>query len=185
MICVLYPEKVMKRLFFAAIVTIFLFGFRSVERSVEVKPLDWFKEEFLTRINTIRQKGCNCGAVYYPPAGPVTWNTELETAAYWHAKDMSAKKYFSHVSADGRKLRERLQAVGYSFDGLRSWTIGENIAQGQRSIKEVTNAWFKSEGHCKNLMNPAFREVGVATVGNYYWVQDFGGREPLKSQASK
>jgi uncharacterized protein YkwD len=38
--------------------------------------------------------------------------------------------------------------------------------------------WFKSEGHCHNLMNPAFKEVGIVQY-NDYWVQDFGGRESL------
>jgi hypothetical protein len=42
----------------------------------------------------------------------------------------------------------------------------------------VQNGWFKSVGHCKNLMNPDFREVGVAEYQTY-WAQDFGGREPF------
>lgn len=176
-------DKIMKRIVWGTVTIILLMSCAASEPTVKTAPLDWFKQEFLTRINSVRQKGCNCGKIYYPPAPPVVWNTELETAAYWHAKDLSAKKYFSHVSQDGRVLRDRVTAVGYSLTGIKSYTIGENIAQGQRSIKEVSDAWQKSEGHCKNLMNPAFREVGVATVGNYYWVQDFGGREPFQPQA--
>ncbi|WP_202406018.1 CAP domain-containing protein [Hufsiella ginkgonis] len=138
-----------------------------------------FKYEVLGRINTMRAKGCNCGGTYMPPADPVVWNDNLAISAYAHARDMAANRYFSHYSLDGRKLRDRTFAAGYAVTGYKSWTIGENIAQGQRSIREVTNDWFNSPGHCKNLMNPDFREVGVA-VENLYWVQDFGGRVPFK-----
>jgi uncharacterized protein YkwD len=167
----------MKKLLWGAALILMFMGCAMKNPVVKTESLDWFKQEFLTRINSVRQKGCSCGKIYYPPAPPVVWNTELETAAYWHAKDMSSKKYFSHTSQDGRVLRDRVSAVGYSLTGIKSYSIGENIALGQRSIKEVVNDWLKSEEHCKNLMNPTFKEVGVATVGNYYWVQDFGGRE--------
>jgi hypothetical protein len=49
------------------------------------------------------------------------------------------------------------------------------------SINEVMNGWIKSPGHCKNLMNPQFKEVGVAE-DHTYWVQDFGGRESFSPQ---
>ncbi len=174
----------MKRFFGAVAAFIMLTGFSVENPMAKTERLDWFKEEFLSRINGLRQRGCNCGKLYMPPVGPVSWNTELETAAYWHAKDMVEKKYFSHVSLDGRKLMDRVSATGYSTSGYKSYSIGENIAQGQRSIKEVMDAWVKSEAHCKNLMAPAFKDMGVAIVGNYYWVQDFGGREPFKTQAA-
>ena len=51
---------------------------------------------------------------------------------------------------------------------------------GQPTAQAVVDGWLKSEGHCRNIMNPSFRELGVgyATGGSYgkYWVQNFGAR---------
>ena len=143
-----------------------------------------FKKEFLYRINLTRQSGCNCGVKYYPPAPPLTWNDKLEDAAEGHAKDMARKDYFSHTSKDGRSMEDRILSAGYTYKGFKSFAIGENIAAGQQSIAEVMDGWFKSEGHCKNLMNPSFKEVGVAMYKTY-WVQDFGGRESFSPQQQK
>jgi uncharacterized protein YkwD len=140
-----------------------------------------FKENFLALINKTRAKGCNCGNAWYPPAPPLIWNNDLEEAAKGHAKDMARQNYFSHESKDGRTMNTRIVTAGYIFKGWKRFMIGENIAFGQTSIPEVMAGWFKSEGHCKNLMNAGFKEVGVAEQ-NKYWVQDFGGREPFSNE---
>jgi uncharacterized protein YkwD len=140
-----------------------------------------FKDEFLTRINQIRHKGCNCGHLFMPPAAPLSWNTDLEYAARGHALDMSERNYFSHTSKSGWSMSDRAIAAGYGYKGFKSYAVGENIARGQMSIAEVMNGWLHSEGHCRNLMNPAFKEVGVAQIDNY-WVQDFGGREAFSAR---
>ncbi len=134
-----------------------------------------FKAEFLARINEVRAKGCRCGDTDRPPVPPLVWNDWLARAAYFHADDQYQNHYFSHQSKNGNKLKDRLLQAGYNLTAYRTYTIGENIAFGQKSIKEVTNDWFKSEHHCDNLMSAKFKEVGVSRVG-YYWVQDFGGR---------
>ncbi len=143
-----------------------------------------FKSEFLNTINKTRTKGCNCGDTYFPPAPALTWNDKLFNAATGHAKDMSKRNYFSHTSKDGRSMQDRIIAGGYTYKGFKSFAIGENIAQGQQSIAEVMDGWFKSEGHCKNLMNPDFKEIGVAEYKDY-WVQDFGGRASFSAEQQK
>ncbi|WP_207428674.1 CAP domain-containing protein [Pedobacter sp. SYSU D00535] len=137
-----------------------------------------FQEEFLSRINRLREKGCNCGNTYMPPAPPLVWNTQLELAALAHAQDMNRNKYFDHKSKDGRTIKDRITGAGYTPTGYRAFIIGENIAWGQRSIKEVMDGWIGSPAHCRNLMKPDFKEVGIAFY-NSYWVQDFGGRYPF------
>jgi uncharacterized protein YkwD len=134
-----------------------------------------FKKAFLDRINDLRQRGCNCGDTYMPPVGAIKWNDELTAAAKEHTIDMSRRHYFSHESLDGRDLRARVTKAGYTYKGYHRWAVGENIAQGQRNIDEVMDGWIKSEGHCKNLMNAQFKEIGIYEY-NYYWTQDFGGR---------
>ncbi|MDB5116347.1 MAG: hypothetical protein JWQ79_1839 [Mucilaginibacter sp.] len=143
-----------------------------------------FKQEFLDRINRMRRKGCMCGLTRMQPAKPLIWNSLLESAALGHAQDMAANNYFSHNSKDGRTTLNRIENIGYTHNGYKSFTVGENIAQGQQSIAEVIDGWFKSEGHCRNLMNPDFKEVGVAVYNNY-WVQDFGGREEFSAEVKQ
>jgi uncharacterized protein YkwD len=164
--------------------TIFLLSILFVFSATFPQSNGQFESEFLYRINLTRQKGCNCGNTYMPPAPPLTWNNKLEDAAAGHAKDMARHNYFNHKSQDGRSMENRIVSAGYTFKGFKSFAIGENIAAGQTSIAEVMDGWFKSEGHCKNLMNPDFKEVGVAQYKNY-WVQDFGGRESFSAEQQK
>lgn len=35
------------------------------------------------------------------------------------------------------------------------------------------NGWLTSQGHCANIMNSSFAEMGIGRVENY-WTQDFG-----------
>ncbi|NNU34042.1 CAP domain-containing protein [Mucilaginibacter sp. S1162] len=143
-----------------------------------------FKKQFLESINRIRQRGCNCGTTYMPPVPPITWNDELEKAAKGHAVEIAKKHFFSHISKDGRTAMTRAENAGYNHKGFRSFTVGENIAQGQPTIDIVMAGWFKSEPHCMNLMNPDFKEVGV-WVDDTYWVQDFGGREEFSTEMQR
>ncbi len=153
---------------------------KTVEKNSLVEVVD-FQKEFLKQLNKLRAEGCKCGDKYMPPAPPLSWNVQLQLAALGHAQDMARNKYFSHVSKSGTKIKDRITASGYTPNGFQSFTIGENIAFNQRSIKEVMKGWKESPSHCKNLMSPAFIEVGIA-MQNYYWVQDFGGRIPFKKR---
>lgn len=128
------------------------------------------KTLMLQLVNDVRKKGCQCGDTWYPPASAVTWNDLLEKAATKHSRDMFEHKYFSHASGDGTKAGARIEAVGYRWK-----TYGENIAMGYISEKEVVNGWVSSPGHCKNLMNSSYKEMGVANVGNY-WTQEFAAK---------
>lgn len=143
-----------------------------------------FKDEVLNRINSIRTHGCNCGRIFMPPVAPVVWNNQLAMAAAKHAQDMASQHYFSHESKNGDHIRNRFEKSGYGTAGFQRYIIGENIAQGQQSIEQVNQELFRSEDHCKNLMNADFKEIGVY-VYNYYWVEDFGGRYPFDSDRNQ
>jgi uncharacterized protein YkwD len=172
----------MKQLILGCILTFVLLF--PVKLFSQQKANQQFKEEFLDRINRTREQGCNCGTSYMRPVAPLVWNDQLESAALGHSRDMAKHKYFSHTSRNGRTAAERVMAAGYGYKGYKSYTIGENIAVGQQSIAEVMTGWFKSEEHCKNLMNPDFKEVGAAQYNNY-WVQDFGGREAFSAEQQR
>jgi uncharacterized protein YkwD len=126
------------------------------------------KAVVLQLVNDARKKGCSCGKIYYPPVPALTWNNQLEKAAYSHSTDMFRNKYFSHTGSDGSGTGERITNAGYSWR-----YYGENIAQGYPTEKEVVAGWLSSPGHCANIMNKNYKEMAVARVGDY-WTQDFG-----------
>jgi uncharacterized protein YkwD len=89
---------------------------------------------------------------------------------------MAQKHYFNHKQPDGSLPADRATAAGY-----RWVRVGENIASGQRSVEEAVASWLDSPGHCANIMNPTFTEMGAAYAINPqnrnrtpYWTQVFG-----------
>ena len=122
--------------------------------------------------NEARARGASCGGEAFPPADPLSFNQQLEDAAQAHAEDMARRGYFEHDTPDGVTPFDRMRAAGYQ-GGL----MGENIAQGYRDAESVVQGWIDSPGHCRNLMNADFDELGVGYYpeGNQ-WVQNFGAR---------
>ncbi|HEV8508703.1 MAG TPA: CAP domain-containing protein [Chitinophagaceae bacterium] len=128
------------------------------------------KATLLQLVNDVRKKGCTCGTTAMPPVTTIAWNDQLAKAAYDHSVDMNAHDYFSHDGLDGSNPGKRITAAGYHWS---SW--GENIAQGYSTEQIVMNAWLGSEGHCMNIMNGGFKDMGAGRDGNY-WTQDFGSK---------
>ena len=128
------------------------------------------KDVLLQLVNDARAKGCTCGATIMPAVSPLVWNDQLAKAAYDHSVDMHTNNYFSHTGLDGSDPGQRITAAGYSWE---SW--GENIAEGFTTEQAVMNAWLGSEGHCKNIMDAGFKDIGAGREGNY-WTQDFGSK---------
>lgn len=126
------------------------------------------KTVMLSLVNEARAQGCKCGTTSMPPVPALTWNDLLAKAAYNHSKDMKRNNYFSHTNMEGKSPGDRMNAVGYNWKAY-----GENIAQGQTTEQIVMDSWLQSEGHCKNIMNKNFKDIGVGRSGNY-WTQVFG-----------
>lgn len=124
----------------------------------------------LKMVNDLRAAGCTCGTTPMPPVGALKWNDVLASSALSHSKDMNATGKLDHNSSDGTSFSARITAAGYIWQ-----TVGENIAWGQTSEQQVFNGWLNSEGHCKNMMNGAFKDFGAAKDG-VYWTQDFGAQ---------
>ena len=112
-------------------------------------------------------------------APPLTLDPRLGEAAQRHAEDMLRRSYYDHDSPEGLRPRDRIAQAGYP-----AALVAENIARGLTSVDEAMNAWMQSRGHRSNLLNPAFREMGIgcavghSAVGSIgdtvLWVQDFG-----------
>ncbi|MBU6956986.1 CAP domain-containing protein [Pseudomonas sp. CVAP len=152
-------------------------------RIVLARPLlvsrlgDWQAEgqKLLEMINSARKQTRQCGAQSFAATQPLAWNTMLATAAQTHTQAMANQNFFDHKDRDGRTPGDRAELAGYAGQ-----QIGENIAAGQDTVRKVIDGWLASPGHCANLMNPQFRELGAAYAvdpksdAGIYWTAMFG-----------
>jgi len=125
-------------------------------------------------VNQARSKSRRCGSERFASAPPLNVSRKLSDAAADHARDMARKKFFEHQGTDGSQPRDRVRRAGYA-----SRLTGENIAFGPESAEEVVAGWLDSPGHCANIMDPRFADIGIGLAsgrkrGHIYWVQDFG-----------
>jgi len=128
------------------------------------------EDTMLKSVNEYRRSGCKCGRKRMKAVPPLTWNDKLEKAALQHARDMAANGFFSHKGSDKSIVSTRSSAQGYQWR-----YIGENIAKGPSTVREVVDGWQNSPSHCENMMDPNYRDMGAAKVGDV-WVQVFGQR---------
>ncbi len=129
------------------------------------------KAEIMDEINKARVSGCNCGDERMPPAGKLEWNEQLEKAAAKHAVDMYDHDNLDHKGTDGSDLGDRISATGYAWS-----MVGENISWGFTEAGDVVRGWIESSGHCKNMMNPTFTEMGAARKGEYWVLELAAGK---------
>jgi uncharacterized protein YkwD len=148
------------------------------------------KQEYIEAINAKRAKEQDCGKKGKKPKAPaLKWSDALYRAAYEHSQDLAKSNTFAHEGSGtasdwtavvlelgrGSTFKERSENNGY--EGWKS--LGENVAKGQRTVDEVISSWMGSPGHCANIMNPDFTEVGMAQYekeGTVYWTQNFGAK---------
>ncbi len=127
-----------------------------------------FAPELVRVLELINQERVSRGLV------PVRMVPQLNDAALTHTERQAADGTIYHVDPDnGSNPGDRITWAGYRFS-----TWGENVAAGYASPETVMRGWMNSEGHCQNLLNPAFTEVGLAYVDggvyyNHFWTQLF------------
>lgn len=113
----------------------------------------------------------------------------LMTAARAHSEDMIERDFYAHESPEGDTPGDRISRTGYPFA-----IYGENISRMTKpyggeptkdDLQQVFIGWMESPGHRQNLLNPAFREVGIGvSTGTYtpeagstaMYTVDFGAR---------
>jgi uncharacterized protein YkwD len=119
-------------------------------------------------IDLVNKERANAGCT------PLALSVQLGVAAQEHSADMAQNDYFSHTSSDGRQLWDRVKGTGYKFT-----MVGENIARGQVSAKEVMQAWMSSTSHSHNILNCEYREIGIGyashtnSANDPFWTQVF------------
>ena len=135
--------------------------------------------EFLAAVNQARSVHHICGKTPHGPAPPVSWSHNLAVAAYLHSRDMVRKNFSSHTGSDGSSAGQRISRQGYPWR-----TYGENIGFGYPTVSSAIQGWLGSERHCRNLMNPAYTEIGAGyAIGPFggnpaarYWTLDLADR---------
>ena len=138
----------------------------------------------LELVNQVRARGTHCGDELFGPAPALTLSGTLDDVALGHANDMAQKNYFEHVDPAGHSPADRVRATGY-----QEKLVGENIAYGPKTVDEVVQGWLDSPGHCENIMDPRFAEMGLALAPGrvkhgLYWVQLFAEPRAQKLAAN-
>ena len=104
---------------------------------------------------------------------PLTVSEKLNAVAQRWTSSMISHREFSHAH-----FVARIDAVHYD------WQVAEeNIATGYATPSQAVTAWMASPDHCRNILDPAIRNVGTGELpapvrgwatGPSTWTQDFG-----------
>jgi len=133
-------------------------------------------QKLLEQLNAARTQPRQCGGQAFAATAPLAWNAVLGGVAQEHSREMANNNYFDHKDRNGGTPGDRAELAGYSGQ-----QVGENIAAGQDTVQKVVAGWLASPGHCANLMNPQYRELGAAyavdpkSSAGIYWTAMFGG----------
>lgn len=129
------------------------------------------EERIITETNAVR-KGLGLPVVRE--------DARLRQAAQEHSEEMLKLKKLSHDSpTKGRETpAKRASAAGFAWR-----RVGENVAfyEGYRpSGRQVVTDWMNSPPHKANIVDPAYRSIGVATAcgGRKCYVTQLFGLEP-------
>lgn len=117
-----------------------------------------------------------CGSDRMPMVRRLSWNDQLRDAARAHSENMARRGFFAHDAPNGSTPADRAVAAGYP-----TRDVGENIAMGSATPADVMVGWMDSPGHCSNIMESTFTEIGVGLYehrGVRYWTQVFGAGSP-------
>ncbi len=96
---------------------------------------------------------------------PLALSPDLNAAASLHSREMLTKGFFAHDSGNGQVFWKRIQAF-YPQGGFGFWSVGENLfwTSGPPSAGESVQAWMASPEHRANILDPAWRQIGVSSA---------------------
>jgi len=107
---------------------------------------------------------------------PLVWDGDVCRMARIHSESMSRQGYFSHVTPEGLRLRDRAKVVGI----LHYVVVGENIAYNQGYDDPgafAVERWMTSEKHRANILSPEYKAMAIGSFiapdGSVYLTQTF------------
>jgi len=89
---------------------------------------------------------------------PLVMSERLRNVARLHSIDMFQRGYFAHDTPRGRTPFQRMRR-----GEVRFYAAGENLALAP-TVRIAHSGLMKSPGHRANILNPAFRRVGIGAV---------------------
>lgn len=127
-------------------------------------------------VNRLRTTGTRCAGTWQRPVPRLSHDGRLAVAARVYAVRMATFRFFGHVDRlTGHGPGERTSRSGYDWSA-----VGENVAAGYATPRAVVRAWKRSPSHCRNLMDPRWRHMGVGwhhggreSRWGHYWGQLF------------
>jgi uncharacterized protein YkwD len=92
-------------------------------------------------------------------------SSALSLTALGHSVSMAQNGFFSHSGRNGSPFWQRIKPK-YRPLPNSYWSVGENLvwASPTLSADETIQMWLASAPHRKNLLSPAWREVGLGAV---------------------
>jgi uncharacterized protein YkwD len=97
---------------------------------------------------------------------PLKYLSALEQGANIRALEIIES--WSHTRPDGTRFVT-------AFDYLQYAKIGENLASGCRTPKDVVALWMSSNSHRQNILNEKYEHMAIAisknSEGRMYWIQ--------------
>jgi len=91
-------------------------------------------------------------------APQLEWEEGLVQVGRKHSEDMFERGYFSHYSPEGKDVGDRLDASGINYS-----YAGENLALAP-NVDRAHTGLMNSEGHKRNILDPAFGKIGIGVV---------------------
>lgn len=90
----------------------------------------------------------------------LTFESKIVEVARNHAKDMWQRKYFAHVSPDGKDVGDRLNESKISYQ-----IAGENLALAPTTLT-AHNGLMNSKGHRENILDKRFNKIAIGVIDN-------------------
>ena len=120
-----------------------------------VQRVPTLEERLVTAINELRVAR---GLV------PLRLNRQLASTAAEHSLSMAEQGYFEHSSPTGTPFWFRIETKYSPRGGY--WRVGENLAWAspRMTAKLALDLWLKSPEHRKNMLNAAWRDIGIGGV---------------------
>lgn len=104
------------------------------------------------------------------------WDADLCRMARKHSENMGRRGFFSHVTPEGIRLRDRARAVGIVSFTVLGENIAYNLGYDDPGAFAVEN-WMASPSHRKNILDVEFRSMAVGSFvgsdGAVYLTQTF------------
>ncbi|HZP72945.1 MAG TPA: CAP domain-containing protein [Gaiellaceae bacterium] len=88
----------------------------------------------------------------------------LVASASQHTHEMGVDGYFEHSSHDGTSFSARISH--WYAPAKHEWSVGENMLWYSPSVgaRAAVSLWMGSPSHRANILNPAWREIGISAI---------------------